>query len=177
MKKISKKQLKWVFIIFFVLIVMIIISPNDKPKQEINLTPTEKINNIVKNELNGKSNIGGAKLKNIDIKEVDNKFQIEISLNANNTLSNDMIIKGINIDTAIIYKELYNNNLNINKVQIIAFCPFLDKYGNEYEKSIYITELNDIKAEKINWDIDNDTLTWQVLPNILDIIYLHPHFK
>jgi len=136
-----------------------------------NNTPEQIINSTIN------SQIKKSRIKNISVVELNDVYNVEIEFIASENLSTKLEKSGMHSDMSLLYKKLYETNINISNVIIDVYYPLIDVYGNKSYNVVYVTSLNKIEANKINWNIDLATLKLQVLPGVWDTIYLHDIFK
>jgi uncharacterized membrane protein len=173
-------------LIGFILLVFLTPSSNKTKEPEINtsqivsdtnLTNEQKIEQIVAQTLKGKNNNEKDRFKSVSVSGTNDEGYIAtIEFNASDNLSMKLRKTGIEKDMSEIYTSLYISKLNIKSVQITAYFPLSDQYGNEYDGKVYSSSLASEKAEKVNWEADSSALSLEILPNLWTTTFLHPEF-
>lgn len=138
------------------------------------LTPEDKIRNVIEKELNGNNNNDKPWLRNIDLAMENNNAFVIINYNASDNLTKGLIATGIKSKMSDLYFKLYKSGLPIGSVSVCAYMPLTDKYGNESDDIVYTTRLEKEEAAKINWSADDATLKMVVLPKVWNTLFLHP---
>ena len=67
---------------------------------------------------------------------------------------------------AEIFYSLYSHRTDLYTVEISSYEPLIDKYGNKSDVKVYHAFLNGSDAYKVNWNLDKDSLVYQVLPGL-----------
>jgi hypothetical protein len=143
-----------------------------------NLTDEQKIEQIVSQVLVGNNNMDKDFLNGIDVRKADDgQFDLDIGFNAGDNLSNKLIKGSMDSKMSEVYIALYTRFDNIKTISVSAYFPMVDKYGNESDMAIYMSELTKEVAEKVNWDADETMLKLSILPNVWTVHVLHPEFK
>lgn len=75
---------------------------------------------------------------------------------------------------ADIYKALYTSGKDINTASIVATSTLANQYGDEAEVPVLKTTLDKAIAEKVNFDADEATLQYQILPGLWTVNSTHP---
>ncbi len=156
----------------FIMIVLFAIfgTPADTPP-----TPTVKISeqDQITNSIKDIVELSSDKLKKVELKPVDgenNQYIVFVSY-IDKFGGQEKQIKWIMGD---IYLTIYKNFHNITLVVISAYLPVIDKYGNQSEINGYETQLGGDDINKINWNLDDNTLKYQVIPGLWDLNKLSP---
>lgn len=191
-KRKSQKTIGCFLIIISIIFIAIISNDDSSPasitstKKELlqtelqNLTPKQKIEKVVKNELSGKTNIMEEKNKfrKVEIvKQTDASHGVFVEFNADDNLTKNLRKSGLEDQMSKIYKVLYTQNLDVATATITAYFLLVDKYGNESEGVVYKTILNKSEADKINWETNSATLRLQIVPSVWTTLIMHPEFR
>lgn len=120
------------------------------------------------------NNMDNKSISNLDINEnygteEDGDKLIIANINASENLTNNMTKKGILIDSAKIFENLFKIN-NISEVTLNWDFPLVDQYGNEEIGTILRVTIDKEIVKKINWEnFNNDNLA-----NISKEYWEHP---
>jgi len=125
-----------------------------------------KLKYLIRKELKGKVSTGKDKLRGYQVDSTENGYDIIVTINANEYLTENEIIKWVEKEMTKIYLMLYKSEYDTNYVQIQAYFPTMDQYGNLIDQNIYTTEIDKEIAQKINWDQDDSILQYQILPKL-----------
>lgn len=148
-------------------------------------TPTPSVNEkqeiekIVDQILEGKNNRDIDYKKDLEIKgSSDQGYVIDIVFSGDDSIFGSGSIKGVmESRMSNIYIALYKSEYNISEVAISAMFNLVDKYGNETESDVYTTVLGREEAEKVNWDSEDYMLRNRILPDVWEVLLIHPEFK
>ena len=173
-KKSSTNQIKIIWsivgIIFLFILFVYIFSDNSKistvvikvQSQRV-MTPQQKIKSIISSQLDG------ADIRKVQLTKLkDNSLDLTIKYNAGENLTVGMFKGLIKHTMEDLYKKLFTSNLNLHVVDIVAYCPTVDQYGNNSYGIAYATRLSRAVAKKINWS--SDYLETNVLPNQWEVV-------
>lgn len=138
-------------------------SPSIEPTSApIELTPEQKIEEIIKDEL-----LSSSKIKKVEItKSQTGSFEVHASLNASENISSNLTQLGIKKDVSSVFYGLYKSNHQIENVIVTSYYLTTDKYGNKGEAVIYKASLSKAEAQKINWSQDKSLLRGTILPAV-----------
>ena len=67
---------------------------------------------------------------------------------------------------AEIFYSLYSHRKDLYTVEISSYEPLIDKYGNQSDQKVYHAFFDGSDAYKVNWNLDRDTLVYQVIPGL-----------
>jgi hypothetical protein len=142
-------------------------------------TPEEKIQAVVSAELAGNNNRGVNYLRKVDtIPQADGEsYRVQVELNAPDGFSAAGQRDLIEEKMARVYKALYTGDLPLDAVFVRAYYPLQDTYGNVEDAVIYGTKLDVGEATKINWGADEAVLVINIIPDVWEVVKLHPDFK
>lgn len=140
------------------------------------VTSEDKIRSLVEKELEGKNNLKKEYKRKVEISEQGGGYTVAVDFNASDNLSSKMRKTGMEGKMSEIYISLFTSDENIASVEISAYFPLVDKYGNESEGLVYQSELTKEEAGKVNWQTDGPTPRLRVLPAIWETEFIHPAF-
>jgi len=133
----------------------------------------QQIKQLVYNVVHGTNSNGESNVREIDVTKASDDtddasatgwdVKVEINIDGSRTL--------MNYSMAQIYDSIYANRKDIAKVDVVAFEPLIDQYGNQKDGEVYLTYLTGDQAYKVNWSQDQSTLLYQVLPNLWTVDY------
>lgn len=174
--RIIKKFLKWGFIGFTGLIVVIVIIANlspeeeeveteqSKPQQEVSYKYVTEGNSIEREveklivEVMG-GNVNWEEeprtVKEVyKIEQVNGGYLVKVKYRANENLTVNMARKGIIIDCMDFAEKLYTDSKysEIVEFMLMPYLTFVDQYGNESEDQVGKLVLDRSTGEKINWE-------------------------
>jgi hypothetical protein len=143
--------------------------------------PQSQIKAIVANILQGQTNESGeSKLRDITVAtDTDGTYDVLVEFNADNNFTNSMAKNGIEIEMSDVYIALYTSEIGkkIEIVDVKAYLPLTDKYGNTQDGVVYGSVLDGSDAAQINWSEDKATLELQVLPGVWTTTIVNPSFE
>lgn len=132
-------------------------------------TPEQEIENKVRSSLKAKTNNSKDKFVEIRVnKSFGDKegYVAIVTINADDNLSDDLTMKGIWKDMALVYTSLYKGSQDIVEATVIVHMDVVDKYGNKSDQVVMKTSLDSTEANKVNWNQDEAILYLQVLPKV-----------
>lgn len=154
-------------------------STTDVSAQDSDATQEQQIKQLVYNVVNGTNSNGETNVREIDVVQASQDptsspnadgsaltgwdVKVEINIDGSRALMNQSMGE--------IYYSLYSNRKDIAKVEIVAFEPLIDKYGNKSDGEVYLTYLEADQAYKVDWSQNEDTLTLEILPNLWTVDY------
>jgi hypothetical protein len=143
--------------------------------------PPSQIKAIVTNVLQGQTNESGEnKLRSITVAtDTDDSYDVLVEFNANNNFTNSMAKNGIEIEMSDVYIALYTSAIaqKIKIVDVKAYLPLTDKYGNTQDGVVYGSVLDGSDAAQINWSVDKATLELQILPGVWTTTIVNSSFQ
>lgn len=143
-------------------------------------TPEEKIKSLVATEIKGQNSNKQERLREVTatpMNENSDLYFVRIFFNADENLTVNLKKKGIELQMAKLYHQLYTSGLPIGRVVIQANTMLVDQYGNEHDTRVYETSLNKAEADKINWSTDRTTLQMQIIPGVWTSAYIHSVYQ
>lgn len=72
-------------------------------------------------------------------------------------------------EIADIYLAIHKSGQTICRASVYITTDLIDKYGNKSNGTVYQTIIQNDKWSKINWNNDDDRLTYSILPGIWDV--------
>ena len=101
------------------------------------------------------------------------RWTVDVSLNIDGSKSL------MDEQMAEIFYSLYSHRKDLYTVEIASYEPLIDKYGNQSDGEVYHAFFDGSDAYKVNWNLDKDTLVYQVIPGLwtvnLDMSAINPN--
>lgn len=96
----------------------------------------------------------------------------EITLNANDNLTKNMITTGMLYDSKEFFKAICDDEevQSLNGISLIYQMVLVDKYGNESDSPVLLLTLTLETMNKTNWD----RFLYNDFPEVADIYYISP---
>lgn len=97
----------------------------------------------------------GDGVRSVSIKRTEpSGYRVVVRFDSADNLTRGLRRAGVENDMRDIYKGIYTSSATakVQEVQIEAWSPLIDKYGNESDGSVFTTVLDSSTAEQINWD-------------------------
>ncbi len=92
---------------------------------------------------------------------------VNVEFNMDQNLTKNMTMDGLKIDMSKIYAAIYHkDHIPVESVNVDAYGPQQDKYGNISYDRYCGTLLDKDVADKINWNVDEATLELQIIPGL-----------
>lgn len=192
MKDSDKKALKVLLalLIFGVFYILVFSNDDDTGKQ----TPTQaqqekakalnglsddkKIEKVVNDLLSGQTNGNTKKLKSLELKKTkDGSFEVFAQIRTNQGISQAMTNREIKRSISEVFQAIYTNKLKVTSATASVFAPLQDKYGKQFEGSVYTATLTSTEASKINWQMDKDYLISKIIPSVWQTGIVNPDFR
>jgi hypothetical protein len=176
----QRKKIGFVFglAILIALIMLLASAPTDaqlKQQQAAKATtPTEQTETAIKaavsKDLSGTNNVGGKKLRTIDVVPQEHGgFGVFVEYNADEVGSHDSQMTILTEDMTKLYKTIYSEtHQDVRTTSVSAYFAGTDQYGNKVDKLVYKTILTADVANKVNWGAENATLETK-LPALWDV--------
>lgn len=143
-----------------------------------NLTEDKKIEKVLNDLLSGQTNANVQKLKSIQVRETKTKeYEVLVQIRTDQGINQKMTNREIKRSISEVLQALYTNNLKVSSATVSVFAQLVDKYGKQFEGSVYTATLEANEASKINWQTDKDTLISSIIPSVWQTGIVNPDFR
>jgi hypothetical protein len=148
-------------------------SPAPAPTKQPTLE--DKIIKDINGKLESKTNEGKKRLVDLIVNDyidpAGGKF-VQITLNANNSMTSSMSRDGMLQDSQKVFQSIFANK-EVNCVSLFWQLPMTDAYGKNSDDIVMKIKLDRATYSKINWD----NFDFNNYPTIANFYFEHPAFK
>lgn len=142
-------------------------APADTPRPHTALESFPALATVVAGDNNDTPAI--AKLRSFVWEPSTNTLSVAFNIDQNLTM--DFIRGGIKTEMSDIYTAAFRSALPVQTVNVAAWGPFQDKFGNATYDPAYTTTMTRDVASQINWNANQSVLELTIIPGLWQVNY------